>query len=118
LDCYLLQFEESLTRAGGHVHWARDADEANQIIRGLIEQYGGKEIIKVKTMTSDEVQLNRDLEAHQITPYETDLADLILQLSQDNPSHIVVLALHKNRFEVRERFKDNMKLLDLGDQPI
>ena len=117
LDRYLLQFEENLTRAGGHVHWARDADEANQVIRGLIEQYGGKEIIKVKTMTSDEIQLNRDLEAHQITPYETDLADLILQLSQDKPSHIVVPALHKNRFEVRELFKEKMKLPDLGDQP-
>jgi L-lactate dehydrogenase complex protein LldF len=117
LDGYLLQFEENVSRAGGHVHWARDADEANQIIRGLIEQYGGKEIIKVKTMTSDEVQLNRDLEAHQITPHETDLADMILQLSEDKPSHIVVPALHKNRFEVREIFKEKMHLPELGDQP-
>lgn len=117
LDSYLLQFEENMTRAGGHVHWARDADEANQIIRGLIQQYGGHEIIKVKAMTSDEVQLNRDLEAHQITPYETDLADLILQLSKDKPSHIVVPALHKNRFEIRDIFKDKMHLPELGDQP-
>ncbi len=117
LDRYLLQFEENMTRAGGQVHWARDADEANQIVRSLIAQYGGKEIIKVKTMTSDEVQLNRDLEAHGITPYETDLADMILQLSQDKPSHIVVPALHKNRFEVREIFKEKMHLPELGDQP-
>jgi L-lactate dehydrogenase complex protein LldF len=117
LDRYLLQFEENVIRAGGHVHWARDADEANQIIRRLIEQYGGNEIIKVKTMTSDEVQLNRDLEAHQITPHETDLADMILQLSQDKPSHIVVPALHKNRFEVRDLFKEKMHLPELGDQP-
>jgi len=117
LDRYLLQFEENMTRAGGHVHWARDADEANQIIRGLIAQYGGKEVIKVKTMTSDEVQLNRDLEAHQIVPYETDLADMILQLSHDKPSHIVVPALHKNRFEVREIFQKKMELPNLGDQP-
>jgi L-lactate dehydrogenase complex protein LldF len=117
LDRYLLQFEENVVRAGGQVHWARDADEANQIVRGLIEQYGGKEIIKVKTMTSDEVQLNRDLESHQITPHETDLADMILQLSQDKPSHIVVPALHKNRFEVREIFKEKMHLPELGDQP-
>ncbi|HTD23859.1 MAG TPA: LutB/LldF family L-lactate oxidation iron-sulfur protein [Terriglobales bacterium] len=117
LDRYLLQFEENMTRAGGQVHWARDADEANQIVRGLIGQYGGKEVIKVKTMTSDEVQLNRDLEAHGITPYETDLADMILQLSQDKPSHIVVPALHKNRFEVREIFKEKMHLPELGDQP-
>jgi len=68
-------------------------------------------------MTSDEVQLNRDLEAHGITPYETDLADMILQLSQDKPSHIVVPALHKNRFEVREIFKEKMHLPELGDRP-
>jgi len=117
LDRYLVQFEENFTRAGGCVHWARDADEANQIVRNLIQQYGGKDVIKVKTMTSDEIQLNRDLEAHQITPYETDLADLIIQLSQDRPSHIVVPALHKNRFEVRDIFQQKMHLATLGDKP-
>ena len=79
LDRYLIQFEEACTRAGGTVHWARDADEANALIVSLIQKHGGTEVIKVKTMTSDETQLNVALHAAGITPYETDLADLIIQ---------------------------------------
>lgn len=117
LDFYLAQFEENCTRAGGHVHWARDADDANQIIVGLIREKNEKEVIKVKTMTSDETRLNVALEAAGITPYETDLADLIVQLGHDRPSHIVVPALHRNRMEVRDLFLRTMKLTDLGDKP-
>ena len=80
LDSYLQQFEEHCTRAGGHVHWAADADEANRIIVDIIRARGESEIIKVKTMTSDETRLNVALEAAGISPYETDLADLIIQL--------------------------------------
>ncbi len=74
---YLEQFEEQCTRAGGQVHWARDADEANELIVRIIQSHGEKEVIKVKTMTSDETRLNSALEAAGITPFETDLADLI-----------------------------------------
>src|SRR5690348_18431093 len=97
LDIYLQQFEESCTRAGGKVHWARDADEACRIVLDLIRSYNEKEVIKVKTMTSDEIRLNQALEAAGITPYETDLAELIIQLGGDAPSHIVAPALHRNR---------------------
>src|SRR5579885_2069710 len=107
LDRYLEQFEKNCTAAGGHVHWAADADEANRIILDLIQQQGGKEIIKVKTMTSDEISLNPALEAAGIHPHETDLADMIIQLGRDKPSHIVVPALHKNRQQVREIFMGN-----------
>ena len=117
LDFYLQQFEENCTRAGGTVHWARDADEANQIIVGLIQSHGETEVIKVKTMTSDEVNLNAALEAAGITPYETDLADLIVQLGEDQPSHIVVPALHLNRMEIRQIFLKKMGLMELGEQP-
>jgi len=117
LDFYLEQFEENCTRAGGHVHWARDADEANQIVVDIIKSHGEREIIKVKTMTSDETRLNAVLEAAGIVPYETDLADLIIQLGQDRPSHIVVPALHKNRAEIRELFQRTMKLDALGGEP-
>ena len=117
LDEYLEQFETACTRAGGHVHWARDADEANRIIIGIIQSHGANEVIKVKTMTSDETRLNVALEAAGITPYETDLADLIIQLGKDKPSHIVVPALHKNRSEIRELFMDTMKIEDLGHLP-
>ena len=117
LDRYLLQFEENVIRAGGHVHWARDADEANGIVADLLQGYAAKEVIKVKAMTTDEIQLNRALESRGILPYETDLAELILQLSEDKPSHIVVPALHKNRHEIREIFIEKMSLEKLGEEP-
>ncbi len=99
LDRYLEQFEK------------------NRIILDLIQQQGGKEIIKVKTMTSDEISLNPALEAAGIHPHETDLADMIIQLGRDKPSHIVVPALHKNRQQVREIFMREMGLNELGDRP-
>lgn len=117
LDFYLQQFEEACTRAGGKVHWARDADEANRIITEIIQSHRQNEVIKVKTMTSDETRLNVALEKAGITPYETDLADLIVQLGEDKPSHIVVPALHRNRMEIRELFIKKMKLKSLGYQP-
>lgn len=120
LDHYLVQFEANCEKAGGKVHWARDADEANAIAIRLIREYSGDvpaEVIKVKTMTSDEVQLNPALEHAGIVPYETDLADMIVQMGEDEPSHIVVPALHKNRFEIREIFREKMNLPELGEQP-
>ncbi len=117
LDRYLIQFEEACARAGGQVHWARDADEANALIVQLIQARGGREVIKVKTMTSDEIQLNPALEAAGILPIETDLADLIIQMADDQPSHIVVPALHKNKREIRELFLQKMGLTELGDRP-
>jgi L-lactate dehydrogenase complex protein LldF len=117
LDALLEQFEAACTKAGGHVHWARDADEANRIIIGIVQGHGQTEVIKVKTMTSDETRLNEALEAAGITPWETDLADLIIQLGNDKPSHIVVPALHRNKTEIRQIFLDKMNLTELGTQP-
>jgi len=117
LDTYLEQFEKACTAAGGKVHWAKDADEANAIITAIINSHGEKEVIKIKTMTSDEIRLNPALEAAGITPFETDLADLIVQLGHDQPSHIVVPALHRNKIEIRQLFLEKMQLETLGDKP-
>lgn len=117
LDFYLTQFEQACTAAGGQVHWAADADEANRIVAGLVKQYGSQEVIKIKTMTSDETRLNEALAEEGIRAHETDLAELIIQLGKDNPSHIVVPALHKNRMQVREIFREEMHLPELGDKP-
>jgi L-lactate dehydrogenase complex protein LldF len=114
LDAYLEQFEANCTRAGGRVHWARDADEANRIVVDIFKERREREVIKVKTMTSDETRLNASLEENGIAPYETDLADLIIQLALDKPSHIVVPALHKNKAEIRELFQRTMGLPELG----
>ena len=99
LDFYLEEFERNCTAAGGVVHWARDAEEARQIVVGLVKASGdaSTEVIKIKSMTTEEIQLNKALEAAGIHAYETDLAELIIQLGHDQPSHIVVPALHKNR---------------------
>jgi L-lactate dehydrogenase complex protein LldF len=117
LDFYLEQFEQNCTKAGGVVHWARDAAEARAIVIDLVKQSGSQEVIKIKSMTTEEIGLNVGLEAAGIKAYETDLAELIIQLGHDLPSHIVVPALHKNRQQIREIFKREMNLPDLGERP-
>src|ERR1700678_306249 len=117
LDFYLEQFERNCTAAGGVVHWARDAAEARRIVVGLVKAQSATEVIKIKSMTTEEIQLNRALEAAGIHAYETDLAELIIQLGHDQPSHIVVPALHKNRAQIREIFRREMNLPDLGGTP-
>ena len=114
---YLEQFEANCTAAGGTVHWARDAAEARAIILDILREENATEVIKIKTMTSAEIQLNPALEAAGIAAIETDLAELILQLGDDEPSHIVVPALHVNRRQVREIFAQRMGLPELSDDP-
>jgi L-lactate dehydrogenase complex protein LldF len=117
LDHYLTEFEANCTRAGGHVHWASDAIEARRIMLEVVQRHQAKEVIKVKTMTSEEIGLNAHLEANGIHPIETDLAELIIQLGRDRPSHFVAPALHVSRQTVREMFQREMNLPDLGDRP-
>jgi len=114
---YLEQFEARCTGAGGHVHWAADAAEAREVIAGILRAEGAGEVIKIKTMTSAEIQLNPWLEAAGIRTYETDLAEIILQLGKDEPSHIVVPALHVSRSQVRDIFARSMGIKDLSDEP-
>ncbi|MEV4115244.1 lactate utilization protein B [Nonomuraea sp. NPDC049695] len=108
LDRYLIQLEEAVTRAGGTVHWARDAAEANAIVAGLVKATGETEVVKVKSMATQEIELNQALAEQGITAYETDLAELIVQLGDDLPSHILVPAIHRNRSEIREIFLEKM----------
>jgi len=117
LDHYLEEFERNCTRAGGKVHWARDGEEAKRIVTALVKASGSDEVIKVKSMTTEEIHLNVALEAAGVHAYETDLAELIIQLGNDQPSHIVVPALHKNRQQIREIFQREMNLPELGDEP-
>ena len=117
LDTYLLQFEKACTAAGGHVHWAANAAEANAIVISLLKARAATEVIKIKSMTTEEIGLNRALAAQGIAAKETDLAELIIQLGEDRPSHIVAPALHKNRHQVREIFQRTMHLSELGETP-
>ncbi len=117
LDRHLLQLEAMVTRAGGQVHWAEDAAEANRIVVGIAQGHGARSVIKVKSMTTDEIGLNHAFEAAGIRPFETDLADMIVQLAHDKPSHILVPAIHRNRAEIRELFLREMGLTELSDEP-
>src|SRR5204862_925778 len=114
LDTYLLRLEANVTRAGGHVHWAVGADEANAIVAGLVRDAGADGIVKVKSMTTQETGLNEALAAAGIAAHETDLAELIVQLGHDRPSHILVPAIHRNRAEIREIFLREMPGVDPG----
>ena len=117
LGAYLQEFERNCIAAGGVVHWAADAAEARQIVLRLLRDEHAAEVVKIKSMTSAEIQLNPSLEAAGIKVFETDLAEIILQLGREEPSHIVVPALHINRQQVREIFAREMGLPDLSDEP-
>lgn len=114
---YLEEFEARCTEAGGVVHWAADGAEARKIIIGILKEERASRVIKIKTMTSSEIDLNPALQASGIEAIETDLAELILQLGEDEPSHIVVPALHVSRSQVREIFSRRMGLENLSDDP-
>ncbi len=108
LDELLVELETNVHAAGGHVHWARDAAEANAIVTRLVVATGEHEVVKVKSMTTAEIGLNDALAAAGIDARETDLAELIVQLGDDLPSHIVVPAIHRNRAEIRSTFATEM----------
>ncbi|NES14876.1 lactate utilization protein [Micromonospora sp. PPF5-17] len=115
----LEQLEAAVTAAGGVVHWAADAVEANRIVTELVRATGADRVMKVKSMATQEIGLNEALEAAGIEPVETDLAELIVQLGNDKPSHILVPAIHRNRAEIREIFRREMPGVDpdLTDEP-
>ncbi|MFE7314372.1 LutB/LldF family L-lactate oxidation iron-sulfur protein [Streptomyces sp. NPDC057555] len=123
LDTYLEQIEEKVTAAGGTVHWAADAEEANRIVTGLVQATGETEIVKVKSMLTEEIGLDGALAEAGISARETDLAATIVQLGDDLPSHVVVPALHRNRSEIRDIFVREMGKYgrpapaDLSDDP-
>jgi L-lactate dehydrogenase complex protein LldF len=115
----LVQLEERVTAAGGTVHWARDAAEANAIVTRLVRATGADEVVKVKSMATQEIGLNEALAEAGIHALETDLAELIVQLADDRPSHILVPAIHRNRTEIRDIFLAHMEDVDpdLTDEP-
>jgi L-lactate dehydrogenase complex protein LldF len=104
LDEYLVELEAAVQRAGGVVHWATDAQECNRIVGDLVAAHGVDSVVKAKSLTTEETKLNEALAARGIRASETDLAQLIVQLGDDMPSHILVPAIHKNREEIRELF--------------
>lgn len=108
LERYLVQLEERITAAGGHVHWAEDAAEARRIIVDLAESRAVRRVVKSKSMVTEEIHLNPALEAKGIKVIETDLGEYVVQLSGDTPSHIVAPIAHKTAASVAELFADKL----------
>jgi L-lactate dehydrogenase complex protein LldF len=117
LDEVLVALEASVRHAGGEVHWARDAEEANAIVVDLVGNTGAREVVKVKSLLTDEIGLNDALAAAGIAALETDLAELICQLADERPSHLLVPAIHKNRHEIGDLFRERLDRPGLSDEP-
>jgi L-lactate dehydrogenase complex protein LldF len=117
LDVHLERLEREVVARGGEVHWARDATEANATVARLVRAAGSDEAIKVKSMVTDEIGLNAALEREGITAYETDLAELIVQLDGDRSSHLLVPAIHRNRAEIRDIFERELGERGLRAEP-
>jgi iron-sulfur cluster protein len=117
LDEHLTRLEAAVTAGGGQVHWARDGDEACSIVASIAHSHVVDEVVKVKSITTDEISLNEHLAAAGVAAVETDLAELIIQLDSDFPSHILVPAIHRNRAEIRDILRRELGLDDLTDEP-
>ncbi|MEU8076858.1 lactate utilization protein B [Catellatospora citrea] len=104
----LARFEAAAVAAGATVHHATDAAHANAIVTELARAQRAESVVKIKSMATQEIGLNEALEAAGVTPIETDLAELIVQLADDTPSHILVPAIHYNRSQIRDLFARRM----------
>jgi len=115
----LLLFEDRARAAGAVVHWASNAAEATAIVTEIALRLGVRDVVKVKSLTTDEIGVNEALRAVGIEAKETDLAELIVQLADEHPSHILVPAIHKNRDQIRDLFADNLPEApaDLSSEP-
>ena len=108
LDYYLAMLERNVTAAGGQVHFAADAAQANAIVAQIARAGGVRVVAKSKSMVSEELGLNAVLEAQGIAVFETDLGEYIIQLAGETPSHLVAPALHKTRAQVARLFTDRL----------
>ena len=117
LDAQLTRLEASVQARGGTVQWAKDGTEACSIVAEIARAHSLEEVVKVKSIATDEIGLNEHLAGAGIHAVETDLAELIIQLDDDFPSHILVPAIHRNRAEIRDIFRRELGLDELTDDP-
>ena len=107
LDHYLLEFERNATASGAKVHWAATAEEASRIVVDLCKQANAKRVTRVKSMLGEEIGLPHALDEAGFERYETDLAEHIVQLAGDRPSHIIWPSMHRTREQVSALFKQS-----------
>ncbi|NBA96524.1 LutB/LldF family L-lactate oxidation iron-sulfur protein [Pseudomonas sp. R5(2019)] len=104
----LERLEQNLTRNGVHVHWAETVDEANGIVLSIIRAHEARQVIKGKSMVSEEMEMNHVLGAQGIECLESDMGEFIVQLDNEKPSHIIMPAIHKNAGQVASLFHDKL----------
>jgi L-lactate dehydrogenase complex protein LldF len=112
LDLYIEAYEKKVTEAGGKLHFARNAAEANAILLEICRSVNAKVVTKGKSMISEEIGVNAHLEAHGIKAVETDLGEYIIQLRGEMPSHIIAPAVHVTRDQVEADFRRTHTHLD------
>jgi L-lactate dehydrogenase complex protein LldF len=110
LDKYLVEFETNFTRNGGKVLWARHAEEACTQIIKLLKEENIKKVVKSKSMTTEEIKLNDQLEKFGIQSLETDLGEFIVQLAGEKPYHIVTPAMHKSKKDVADLYHQKFQV--------
>ncbi|MCH9809152.1 MAG: lactate utilization protein [Alphaproteobacteria bacterium] len=115
LEHYLTQFERNAIASGAKVHWARTSQEASRIVIDICKAANAKSVTRSKSMLGEEIGLPHALEAAGIERVETDLAEHIVQLADETPSHIVWPAMHKTREQVAELFKSQHQELPASD---
>ena len=108
LDKLLVEFERNIAARGATVLWAENAEEANQHVLNIARQHGAKTVVKGKSMVSEEMELNRTLEAAGIRAVETDLGEYLVQLAGQRPTHIVTPALHLSAEDVGKLFSQKL----------
>lgn len=108
LDTYLTMLEENVSKAGGVVHWAKDASEASEIIVKIAKNRDVKSVVKSKSMATEEIELNDGFEGAGIKVVETDLGEYIIQLAGEHPSHIIAPAIHKTKDDISKLFSEKL----------
>ena len=117
LGDYLAKAEEALTSRGVKVHFASTGDDAKQTILEILQGHGVTALTKAKSMAAEEIHLNPFLIENGIECLESDLGEFIIQLDDDEPSHIVKPIIHKNRREIARTFQREGIAADYNDDP-
>src|SRR5260370_13326688 len=110
MDVYLTRLEEKVQAAGGHVHGAETAEDARRIVLQIAKENNVKNIVKSKSMATEEIELNHALEVAGIESLETDLGEYIIQLAGTGPSHIIVPAVHLKKEEIAALFSEKLDI--------
>jgi len=103
---YLIEFEKNVTANGASVIWAEDEVEAIEAIKNILIENNSKTVVKSKSMTTEEIELNHHLEEIGVESLETDLGEYIVQLAGEKPYHIVTPCMHKSRQDIAELFTE------------